>query len=435
MKGVISLLVVLLLSGFAVAEIPVDCDGSTVSYWKLDGDATDSFGSNGGSGGYFGIETLMVNTSSKFSGSESIVISDDATLSFSNDFTVEMLVQGTSKNVGVDEVLFEKGNYSIGFDGSENFLASVGMSPFSSGIARNQYKNYHLALVLEGTVLSFYVNGIYRAGSESISADSSGGITIGTNFKGLMDEVAIYNEALSADTLRSHFTKAGAGKDYCSTTGSEAQTNFNIAGCNYSTEGIFADKCSRDKTRFCEDKGSNVYELQNVFDVRGACSFGNTSAPGPGEPQCCPSGWVCDGTSLVCERRTSECSSFDNVDDCNDERCYWLEGADRCVDDPLEYSCGVYTDNSSCILDTYGLGQNGLEAVDRCGTYFNAAGEMWGYHNCSCEWDDTVESCNLGYDVRCFIGEDCGSFRCSKNFEIGSCIDGIQQISWTANAT
>jgi hypothetical protein len=124
-----------------------------------------------------------------------------------------------------------------------------------------------------------------------------------------------------------------------------------------------------------------------------------------------------------------------NQDDCEDQRCYWLEGTQQCVDDPLEFSCDVYTSNETCVEDNYGLGQNGLEARDRCGTYFNAAGEMWGYHNCSCEWNEAAESCDLGYEVMCFIGEDCGGFKCSKDFYIGECVDGVQMINWTAAAT
>ena len=220
-----------------------------------------------------------------------------------------------------------------------------------------------------------------------------------------------------------------------SIAGSEAQINFSIAGCDYYDGNVIADKCSTDRTQFCFDNGDGTYDLQATSSIPGACSFGEMSAPEVGDPQCCPSGWVCLGDSPVCLERTTECSSFPTEDECNAERCYWLESTDQCVDSPLEYSCDVYTNNDSCTMDTYGLGQNGFEAIDKCGTYFNAAGEMWGYHNCACEWDNTANSCNLGYEVTCFIGEDCGSFKCLKSFNIGECIEGVQVINWSAIVT
>ena len=440
MRWKVFILLSIFLVSFVVADIPEDCDDSMVSYWKLDGDATDSFGTNSGSGGVFSGSILLVNTSSIFSGSQSITILDDNDFSLDSNFAIEMLIRNSPMSTLASVVLFSKGDYNISFNTAGNFLASDGVNSIISGFISGILENYHIALVKDGDILYLYVNGVEQDSMDvSVDVDDIGDIVIGENFEGLIDEVALYNSALSSDTIQSHYFKANAGNDYCSLSGSGAQTDFTIAGCSNGAERVFAGDCSDDGYWFCNEDGGD-FSFEDVLKIPNACSFGSVDELGRGEPKCCPSGYACkynDSTGSICERRTDDCTTFDNSDDCEDEGCYWFgdEETGSCIEDPTEFSCSVYTSNTSCKADIFRLGVNGLEAKDKCSSYFQISdGSYWIYDNCSCGWDSGAEKCELNYLVTCFIGENCGSFECSKDFKIGECVDGNQMVSWDANA-
>lgn len=218
--------------------------------------------------------------------------------------------------------------------------------------------------------------------------------------------------------------------------GSGTQSNFNIAGCDWGEVGLAADSCSYDGNYYCgNDSGSFI--LYDTFYDSGGCAYGGTSAPGAGQPQCCPIGYECvDDPSqipyqgLVCVQRLSECSNQKNVGDCESMGCYWLNGA--CIDRPADYSCDVYETESACLEDTFSLGQMGV-GTEVCGTYFvvNSVGFVIPFDSCRCGW--TGSECKLNYEVLEEIhGGNENTFRCVKGFEIGNCTEGIQLVKWGA---
>ena len=78
----------------------------------------------------------------------------------------------------------------------------------TSALALNTWT--HLAVSYDGTTLRLYVNGV-QAGSRALTgpiAASTGSLRIGGNavwgeyFKGLIDEVRVYNRALSAGEIQ-----------------------------------------------------------------------------------------------------------------------------------------------------------------------------------------------------------------------------------------
>ena len=87
---------------------------------------------------------------------------------------------------------------------------------FNVGISANQW--YHLVYTYDGTTAKAYVNGIYK-NSLSVSGFTQKNIPLGIGsfsgggwyFNGLIDEVRIYNRALSADEIQAHY-KAGLDK-------------------------------------------------------------------------------------------------------------------------------------------------------------------------------------------------------------------------------
>ena len=437
MRWKVFILFSVFLISFVLADIPGDCDNSMISYWKFDGDAADSFGTNHGSGGYFGLEELAVNTCSKFSGSERVLVSGVSVLGSS--FTIEMIIQDLKNSANPTAVLFKEDNYIIGFDANRNINVSLGVDSFGSSFPIIKNEEYHIALVQNNTIIKLYING-EENGAGTYDGSLAGDIIIGEYFEGFIDEVAIYNSALSVETISSHYSKANAGNDYCDVSGSSADVNFTIDGCYKDGESIFVGECSSDGWGYCGDLSGVGYRLNDPTEIHKACSFGEGSAPGRGESQCCPRGYVCrdNDSGPICDARTIDCTTFTTPDDCEDERCYWLGNSTngRCIEDPTEYSCSVYTNNNSCESDSFGLGQNGLEAKGKCGTYFKIAdGSWWAYTNCSCNWDTGSNRCKLNWFVTCFLGQDCGSFNCLKDFHIGECLGGSQKVGWTVNIT
>ena len=87
---------------------------------------------------------------------------------------------------------------------------------------------YHLAVTREGTTYTFYINGIavHRATDSHVIADASGPLTIGEDgFNGLIDEIGIYNRALSPAEIQSIFNAGSFGQ--CKTA-SFTETGSNV---------------------------------------------------------------------------------------------------------------------------------------------------------------------------------------------------------------
>jgi hypothetical protein len=435
MKGVIFLFAVLLLSGFAIADIPTDCDDSMVSYWKLDGDATDSFGNNNGVSSGVDYIAVGVNNVGEFVAVDTITFPYNY-LSGEN-FTIEMILKSKEP-----ATIFNKNNYLIEWisvRGDDPFIKATvnNVELVSSSLIKNTL--YHVALTGSSGNIYLYIDSVLEDNKPASLPSSSGSIIIGEGLTGTIDEVAIYNSTLSASTIQSHYAKANAGNDYCSLSGSNSNASFNVAGCSEPGYNVPAEYCSSDGSYFC-NKTSGVYSLKDVLKIPNACSLGILTELGIEDEKCCPSGYACkwNETYYMCERRTESCSEFITVEECEEESCYWFGdiGSGSCIEDPTEYGCNVYNTNTSCSADVFRLGINGLEAKKQCGTYFQITdGSYWLYDGCSCGWSEASERCKLDYEVTCFIGEDCGSFKCSKDFNIGDCIDGNQLVSWDVNVT
>ncbi|MBU0728665.1 MAG: DUF2341 domain-containing protein [Proteobacteria bacterium] len=86
---------------------------------------------------------------------------------------------------------------------------------------------YHYAGTFDGTTLKLYINGVLEGSlAATIPMGSSEGyrLTIGENFEGLIDDVAIYNRALSSAEILDHMNK-GVGTRYVH-TGLELSTPY-----------------------------------------------------------------------------------------------------------------------------------------------------------------------------------------------------------------
>ena len=196
------------------------CLSDTIAYWQFEDNVLDSYGSHDG-GVWTGTasysDVIKVGQAAVFSGSKKITIPNAADLDFDSAFTIEFWMRDDESP---SASLFEKGDYKIEFVSGGKIVASAGVAQVNAtGIGI--YTNYHIALVWDssGSELRLYVDGIEKdsAGLGSSANAGSDGLIIGDGFTGLIDELAIYDSALSATKISQHYTKSYFNNHYCKT--------------------------------------------------------------------------------------------------------------------------------------------------------------------------------------------------------------------------
>ncbi|MBU2576140.1 MAG: LamG domain-containing protein [Nanoarchaeota archaeon] len=465
MRWTIFALGVLLLAGFASAISAIDdCDASMVAYWQMEGNAMDSFGTHHGDPSSYPSVTasdVFVGKAAGFDGTQMIEIDDsDNALSLAGGggFAIEFWFRSASSP---NAYLLNKGNYQIrwvdddgGFTGHiEATVGTNGPVTISSALSSlNAEVGYHVVLTWLPAAqnLSLYINNILENSTILDNPDTSTlPLEIGEDFVGLIDEVALYSRAFSAADVKFHWQTSGGGRDYCYLGGSgdvsTTKTEFTLAGCQLPESAgggsISAGSCSRNGMYYCEEVSLELYET--FYDGTG-CSFGASTYVN-GNPQCCPSGYLCkddpddeEGELPVCNLRTVECGTILEQGLCDAAGCFWVDDTVGCVGNPSDYSCSIYRSNASCQLDVWNVGSAGMGTAV-CGTYFvvDNQGYVIPQDSCKCDWThDTLTEgnyCMLGYDVMPDIyGDNPSTFRCQKDFSSGDCIDGKQHVNWTA---
>jgi len=434
MKRVIVLFVCVLFIGFVGAGIPGDCDLSEgmVAYWRMNGDLNDSFGGHD-AGGWDGAEVYsgygVDGLAAMFDGSKSVTISGVNDLDFQFAFSVEFLVNSVSS---VNSTLFKKGNYEIswvnGGVSQGSVVASVGGVDVSSSASLVDGVNYHVVLVWEpaSTNLTLYINGVNRDQASLLAPVSVvDNLIIGDGFNGWIDEVAVYDSSFVQSTVNYHYSLLNIGKDYCDSSGvngsSTTKADFNIEGCALPDgTGLSKSTCSVDGEFYCNDDD----EWLRTRDV-GGCSLS-------GEP-CCPSGFYCNATSLACVQSTDKCSDQSESTCENVGGCVWLDSEGLCVFSG-DYSCSVYKSQTLCEDDVWNLAREGV-GTEVCDLYMVVDGVGYDTHgSCDCEWNSG--ECRLGYDIYPDVyGASPDWFKCLKAFDIGECVDGVQDFSWSINST
>jgi hypothetical protein len=224
-----------------------------------------------------------------------------------------------------------------------------------------------------------------------------------------------------------------------SADGSTTETNFNIAGCTLPTgDGLAINTCSRgdvDGEYYCDSDTT----LWTTRDVGLGCSMGETTY-NLGDPFCCPAGMFCNATSgqFQCAPRLEQCYDQMNQGDCEAIGCIWLEEQGICADGTRDYSCSLYTNPSECAADVWNLGRTGI-GTEVCGSYIECGSDSYTipYESCRCEWDSSAGVCDLKMNgtQTYYSDEDLKKwFTCSKDYTVEECIEGKQNITWTANS-
>lgn len=205
-------------------------------YYRFD-DAEGSAIANEGPGG----AGLVVNPNLQFEvdgafvGSKAISFADAGTISAGNvlpfdgrkPFTFEFWYRPDPTNVSAYCAFFGKGLMNDGGRQSYSFWVHA-----SDGLAFDRYVDdvrvrtgignlkvddyYHLAAVYDGTELTIYVNGAPQVSMQDTRdfAQIDAPFLIGTSFtstclRATMDEFAVYERALPAQTINAHYRAAG----------------------------------------------------------------------------------------------------------------------------------------------------------------------------------------------------------------------------------
>jgi len=220
-------------------EIISECPSGMVSYWKFDdalgATAFDAFGINNGTLVNDPVWTAgQVGGALSFDGVDDYVkVLDSPSLNSLSQFTMEgwFYINDISD---YRRILFRPGQYAyhIAFlfnpSGTVRFGSEASDGSYSelnSATAVTAGNWVHVAIIHDGSTKKIYINGIQDANTESQSgfnnnviSDISLGMEEGNQaqqFYGKMDEIAIYDRALSASEIQQQYQNGLAGKGYC----------------------------------------------------------------------------------------------------------------------------------------------------------------------------------------------------------------------------
>jgi hypothetical protein len=149
-----------------------------------------------------------------FDGADDVVtIPDRWSLHFTNAFTISAWVYPTKTSGQIAGKWYTKNSYQLALSGGK-FTFSIGRGSPASNVTVNataaQNTWSHVTGVYDGSKISIYVNGVLQASTATSGSitDSTAALAIGNSpgtsnvgFKGTIDEVKVFNTALSATTV------------------------------------------------------------------------------------------------------------------------------------------------------------------------------------------------------------------------------------------
>jgi hypothetical protein len=220
---------------------PPPCDPALVDWWQGEGNANDIVGNNNGTlAGGAGYAAGEVGQAFSFDGSSGCVsVPDSASLdSFTTSISIELWLKINQLTANSDwKGIVTKGNSSWRLMGTTwantVYLGLDGVSPSGDLYGtRNVHDGqwHHVAAVYDGTNMFLYVDGTLDVSQPAtgLIAQNSSPVCIGATdgayelschcielgyfFNGLIDEVSIYNRALSSNEIAAIYAAGNAGK-------------------------------------------------------------------------------------------------------------------------------------------------------------------------------------------------------------------------------
>jgi hypothetical protein len=218
-----------------------DCDGvvdeveqacilppaGLVGWWPGDGNANDIIG---GKNGTFGSGVIFVpgtvDQAFSFDGTEGIKVQDGPGSNLVNEITVSTWVNRTSATYAspVIKKADQGHGFALEFSNNNSILWALRTSSGWAGSVGGNAANgvwTHVAGTYDGTTINLYVNGILAqsAFQQGTIVPSSNPLylgrdpaNLGREFRGLIDEPAIYSRALSQEEIQAIFNAGSAGQ-------------------------------------------------------------------------------------------------------------------------------------------------------------------------------------------------------------------------------
>ncbi len=227
-------------TGKTCVQDPASCmNDGLAGYWNMEeggGQAAKDLSGNGNNG------TLGATTAAgvddpvwskgknggglKFDGKDDYVeILDNTSIrgNLQNSFSLAMWINSSESGTGKVRVpIGILGNYELAIDSNDQYRfqyrdsGGLWRQDWNTGqlIALNQWE--YITLTFDGTKIQFYKNGQYKSEQNiTVLFNYTGNLRIGHQssgtdyFNGLIDEVRIYNRALSAEEVRYHYNHGG----------------------------------------------------------------------------------------------------------------------------------------------------------------------------------------------------------------------------------
>ena len=181
-----------------------------VSHYKFDGDASDSVGDNDGTEvGNPTYSTGLHGQAISLDGDGDYVnCGNDASFDITGSITLSALIKGTF-NGSWDPIISKGFNWQLTKGmGNEASFFCIGLGSILGTTNINDDQWHHVAAVYNGSKMCLYVDGVreaYNSASGSLSVSASSvyiGGSPSQSFNGLIDDVLIYNRALSEEEIQ-----------------------------------------------------------------------------------------------------------------------------------------------------------------------------------------------------------------------------------------
>jgi len=255
-----------------------------ISHWKLDEDsgttAGDSVNGNDGTISGAAWTTGKVGPALYFDGSDNVTVSHSANLDITGPITIEAWIK--AKGTGTYLTIVDKYEHDAGIDkgfsiyssgGKLRFTIYSGANGAANAIGTSELRDdqwHHVAGLWDGGNIKVYVDGVLEKTSPWAypPASTTNDLGIGKRlsgwggfnyFLGTIDEVAIYDEALSGDEIQQHYQDGLAGLGYAN---------------------VLEGDCRLLSVSPCVDAGDNTGVPDDIADLDGDA---NTAESTPGD--------------------------------------------------------------------------------------------------------------------------------------------------------
>jgi hypothetical protein len=215
-----------------VTPAPTNCASSPsglVGWWTGNGNALDYANTNNGAlAGNSTYGTGRVGQGFVFDGTGDAVLVGNAPSLQLQNFTIEAWIKRSSTalvtgSVGNNGIIFGygAGGYAFALDpGGHPMISAVNVDAVIASGAITDTSYHHLVMTRSGSTLVFYIDGIQDTtaaygtgfGFSTPAAIGARGDNLGNCFLGTLDEVSVYNRALSASEIQGIYSAGGAGK-------------------------------------------------------------------------------------------------------------------------------------------------------------------------------------------------------------------------------